>query len=87
MIAAKKPNAARNMAVTEIVNDRMRNRSSGTIGSETRDSTQHEQGAERRRPSDDQPADRRIGPLSPVCLFVRPTRNGAMARVKSAAPT
>ena len=39
---AKKPNAARKTATTEMVNERFRNSSSGTIGSAVRDSTTDE---------------------------------------------
>ena len=58
---AKNPIAARKTAATDTVNERFRNRRSGTIGSTARDSTKtkasEEHGAER-----EQPADARVGP-------------------------
>ena len=53
--------------MTEIENVRSRNRSSGTIGSAARDSIQRKT-RRRTRPSSDQAADGRVGPLAPVLL-------------------
>ena len=72
--------------MTEIENVRLRNRSSRMIGSERAAPT-----SRNRTPTmaaeQDQPADPRIGPLECGRLLLRPTRNGAMAPVNSAAPT
>ena len=64
MTAPKKPKAARNMATTETVNARIRNRPRWTIGSATRDSDPQEDAAAGRAPRSDQPADVRIGPVA-----------------------
>ena len=83
--APKKPNAARNIAATEIVKARTRKRLSGTIGSGTRDSIQTKI-TPKTRPSRIRPPT--IGSVQSWVgdLLVRPTRNGAMARAKTAAP-
>ena len=81
---AKKPNAARKMAVTETVKERIRKVLSGTMGSGTRDST-NTKAARNAKPS-------RIRPptltsvQSAVCALVNPTRMGTSAAVKRAAP-
>ena len=72
--------------MTEIVKVRMRNRLSGTIGSGQRDFPPHEDDAED-EPDEHQAADPRIGPVGVPARCVSPIRNGAIAAVKSAAPT
>jgi hypothetical protein len=95
MIALKNPNAARNVAATEIVNVRSRNRSSGTIGSRTRDSMNRNT-APRTSPSTIRPPT--AGSVQPFAtgapstrcvpvLLVRPMRNVAIAAVNTPAPT
>ena len=70
--------------MTEIVNVRIRKRPRGTMGSTARDSIQMK--------SAPSASPRTIRPPtagsvhSPACLLVRPTRKGAMAPAKTAAP-
>jgi hypothetical protein len=87
MIAPKNPNPTRNVAVTEIVNERFRNSPRGTIGSATRDSIQTKSTPNAsptsiRPPTSGSVQSRTGGPD----LLVRPTRNGPMAAAKAAAP-
>jgi len=84
MIPAKKPNATRNIATTEIENDRLRKSPSGTIGSAARDSTKRKI---RPNTSPTMISPPTFGSVhSPVCLFESPMRNGAIAAVNTAAP-
>ena len=84
MTRVKNPKAARNIALTEIVNVRIRKRLSGTIGSATRDSIQTKIAA-KTRPMAMRPPTAGSDHW-PVCLFVRPMRTGAMASAKTSAP-
>ena len=81
---AKKAMEAMNIAMTEIVKDRLRKSSSGTMGSTARDSTQT------KSPVIASPA--RISPpiagsaQLPLCLLVSPTRIGTSAATRTVAP-
>ena len=83
-IAAKKPMAARNIAVTLPVNAGMRKSLSGTSGSWARLSTKMN-AARTINPRTISPPT--VGSVhSPDCLFVNPMRIGTSAPVRSAAP-
>ena len=83
--AAKNPNAARNTEATEIVNDRLRNKPSVTMGSGARDSHSTKiapmASPMRIRPPTQGSSQGR------EFLLVRPTRNGTSAAANRAAPT
>ena len=85
MTAPKKPNAARDIAITEIVNARIRNSASGTIGSGARDSIRMKITPKtspiRISPPTDGSVQSRVGDFC-----VRPIRKGAIARANTPAP-
>ena len=80
MIAPKNPKLTKNVASIDDAYVRFRHRSSGTIGSLARDSTNeedHEADEDRRR---DQATDLEVAVQSAVCLLVRPTSSDADRR-------
>ena len=73
-----------NIAITEIVNERLRKRAIGMMGSATRDSI-HTSTAAISRPTRIRPPT--IGSVQfPDCLLVRPTRIGTSAATSTEAP-
>jgi hypothetical protein len=81
--AARNPNDARKNAATEIVNERIRNSSSGTIGS--RHATRRPEHQPMIAPSTMSPPT--VGSVqSAPCLLVSPIRMGTSAAVNNAAP-
>ena len=86
--AEMNPKDAKNVANTEIATVRMRNRSSGTIGSRKRDSHHTNTKPTMTPMSIRPPIQKSESPArSRVRTFVMPMRNGAIAPVNSAAPT
>ena len=83
-IGAKKAIDATNIAITEIVKERLRKSSSGTIGSIARDSI-HTKIAAITRPSAMRPPTDGSPQLA-LCLLVSPTRIGTSAATRTVAP-